>query len=107
MAGDIDNLIKLIKDHFVFDEKNYPELTGASEQGKLNFAVRHSALHFAKTAGKIAAVSEHVDHNGEMDTHALRENVSKTLINTLRLAELVGMTEKDITEAIQKNITNE
>ncbi len=58
MHGDIDNVIKFLAENLVFDEKGYPELIGATPQQKLLFGVRHSALHFAKTAGKIAAVSE-------------------------------------------------
>ncbi len=43
------------------------------------FAIRHSAIHFAKTAGKIAAVSEDADHGGKIKIDELKENVPKTL----------------------------
>ena len=77
MQGNIDQLISLIAKHFKFDEKTYPELKGASEEERLAFAVKHSALHFAKTAGKIAAVSE--DADASLDT---RTTVELSLANT-------------------------
>jgi hypothetical protein len=68
----------------------------------LAFAVRHCALHFAKTAGKISAVSERVDHGEDIDMNELRENVHKALINTLRLADLVGLSGKDLIVAVEE-----
>src|SRR3989344_5005614 len=101
MNGDIDKLISFITQHFVFDENTYPELMGASPKKRLSFAIQHSALHFAKTAGKIASVSESVDHGKELNIEEIRENIPKALVNTLRLAELVGMREKEIVQAIE------
>jgi len=102
MEGNIDKLIKLIAKHFVFDEEVYPELKGASEEQRLKFAIRHSALHFAKTAGKIAATSEDTDHGREIQIAELKINVSKALINVLRLAELLNITEEDLIHAVEK-----
>lgn len=102
MHGDIDALIRFIAKHFTFDERSYPELAGASEEKRLLFALNHSALHFSKTAGKISAAVERAEHGKEIDVNELRENVPKALINTLRLAELVGMTEMDIMQAIEQ-----
>lgn len=101
MHGDIDNVIKFLAENLVFDEKGYPELIGATPQQKLLFGVRHSALHFAKTAGKIAAVSEDTDHGDALNLAEIKKQVSKAFANTLRLAELAGMSEKEILEAIE------
>lgn len=102
MNGEIDKLIKFIAKHFPFDEKTYPELKGADEKKHLIFAIRHSAMHFAKTAGKIAAVSEDADHGTEIKINELKENASKALVNTLRLAELLNMSETDLIHAIEE-----
>jgi hypothetical protein len=106
MKSELDILIAFIAKHFVFDEITYPELKEANDTQKLVFALRHSALHFSKTAGKIAAVSEDADHGDPLNIEALREQVSKALINTLRLAELVDMSEADIVRAIEKHFKN-
>jgi hypothetical protein len=98
----LTTVITYIGKHFVFDEKKYAALAGATEQQKLKYGINHSALHFAKTAGKIAAVSEGADHGAELDIAELKENVPKALINTLKLAELIGMTEEEIVAAIEK-----
>lgn len=102
MNGNLDKLIKFIAEHFKFDAATYPELEGVSEERRLLFAIRHSALHFSKTTGKIAAVSEDTDHGEVLDIESIKENVPKALINTLRLAELVGMTEIEIVTAIEE-----
>lgn len=97
----IDELIEFISKHFVFDDKTYPELKGKDSVQIKYFAIRHSALHFAKTAGKISSFSEDVDHGGAEDLEELKKNISKSLINTLRLAELVGMSGEDLIKAIE------
>ena len=86
MKRDLDKLIEFVGRHFVFDEQIYPELKGANEEKRLAFAVRHSALHFSKTAGKVAAVSEDVDHGGELDIETVKENIPKAIISTLKLS---------------------
>lgn len=101
MSGDINTLIRFIAEHFVFDEQAYPELQNASERQRLIFALRHSVLHFSKTAGKLSAVIEAADHGKQIDIAEIKKNIPKALINTLRLAELVGMSEKDIIKAIE------
>ncbi len=98
----LTTLITFIAHHFPFDEDHYPELIGKDKEQVLAFALRHSALHFAKTAGKIAAVSEAIDHGAKVDLEELRKNVPKALINTLRLAELVGVSEDDLVQAIEE-----
>lgn len=102
MNGDIDKLIKYIAEHFVFDENTYPELANATDREKHDFAIRHLSLHFSKTAGNISSVSESADHGEEVDIDKIKENIPKSLINTLRLAELVGMREEEIISKIKE-----
>lgn len=101
MSGNIDKLIAFIAENFVFDERTYPELKGKPESERLAFAINHSALHFAKTAGKIATVAEGMHHGEEQNLAELKVNVPKAIVNALRLAEVIGMTEKDIISAIE------
>jgi len=102
MNGELDKLISYLTEHFVFDETHYPELKGASEAYRFEYAVRHLALHLAKFGGKVAAVSEDKDHGGEGDNEKLKESVPRLLISALRLAGLLNMTEADLVEAIEK-----
>ena len=101
MNGILDQLIQYTRERWTFDERTYPELRGTNEADCFTFAVKHSALHFAKTAGKIVAVSEKVDHGEEIDRSELTVQISKSLINTLRLAELLNMSEDDLYKAVQ------
>jgi hypothetical protein len=66
------------------------------------FAVKHSAFHFAKASGKIAAVREDTDHGSAMHIPDGKAHATKALIDILRLAELLGMTEEDIIKAIEE-----
>ena len=104
MNKNLDSLIKYIALHFQFNEKKYPELKGATEEEILRFAIRHSALHFSKTAGKIATSSEGIDHGGRLDAEELKSNTAKSLINTLRLAELLGMSGSELVKLVRENI---
>lgn len=102
MKGEIDQLIERIAKNLPFDGVAYPELRDATDEQRLAFAVRHNALHFAKTAGRIAAVSEDTDHGGVLNVETLRNNVVDSLVSTLRLAEVVGMTEQELVALIRE-----
>lgn len=102
MNGDIDRLIKFTAKHFVFDDKTYPELANASDEQRFIFAIRHSALHIAKTSGKIAAISEALDHGKEVDIAQLKTDIPKAFVTILRLAEVIRMSENDIVRAIEE-----
>lgn len=91
-------LIGLISRHYIFTNDYYPELPLDTER-RLHFALRHSAFHFAKTAGQLAAVCEALDHGEEVDIDALRDVAPKALINTLKLAELIDLTEQELIDA--------
>lgn len=103
MNETIESLTKYIAEQYQFTEKKFPALQGASDEEILRFAINHSALHFAKTAGKIAAASEGADHGKQMDTEELKTNVAKSLINTLRLAEVLKMSETELLDLVRKN----
>jgi hypothetical protein len=104
MTENLDELIAYIARHFEFNEKKYPELAGKNEKEKLIFSIRHSSLHFSKTAGKISALSEDIDHGNEIDIDGLKTNTAKSLINTLRLAELIKLDEKELIELVKQNL---
>lgn len=98
----LDSLIALVAEKHQFNAEKYPSLKDASPEETLSFAFQHLALHFSKTAGKIAAVSEAVDHGAERELEELKINVAKALVNTLRLAELVGMNEEELKRRVDK-----
>ncbi len=103
MNPDLQTISDYIVQRYHFDSENYPPLAGLSEQERLQFSIRHLALHFSKTAGKIATASEGADHGGGMDIQELKVNLAKSLINTLRFAELVKMSDMEFVELIKKN----
>ena len=98
----LDELMVFIAKHFPFVEEKYPELTGKNEQEQLRFALRHLALHMSKTAGKVAASSEGMDHGDDVNMQELRLNAAKGLVIFLRLAELIGMMGEDLVKAMEE-----
>ena len=102
MEGQLDDIIKKIVPHYQFNETDYPETKHLDENQRRLFGIRHLAQHFSKTAGKIVAQTEPIDHGGSPDFQELKIDVAKSLINTLRLAELIGMNEKDFTDFIDQ-----
>ena len=100
----MDELTKYIEIAFKFTNKEYPELKNTTEEEMLHFAIRHSALHFAKTAGRIATLSEDADHGGLIDMADLKKNTAKALINALRLAALINLNEAEMVNIIKEII---
>lgn len=99
-------MIDLIARTYPFDGTVYPSLAQASPSDIRAFAVRHSVLHMSKSLGKIAAFAEEEDHGGVGDVALLREATVKMLINTLRLAEVLGMTAEDIEREVPMCLKN-
>lgn len=87
---------------YPFTEKEYPELATYSKGQQKKFAIKHSILHIAKSLGKLATVSEHIDHGSELNRHSLQEATIKILVNTLRIAELQKLQEAEIYQEIPK-----
>jgi hypothetical protein len=103
----IAELTHFIAERYTFTPEKYPELARIDDASKRAFAIRHLGIHFAKTAGKIAAVSEAADHGSPLDEESLRTDIAKSLLTTLGglarkkredLLELEGIGEKGITE---------
>jgi hypothetical protein len=99
----MNELMNYISERWVCTPGRYPEMEGKTDDEKLRFVLRHAALHFAKTAGKIAGISEDADHGAELATQELKINTAKSLINTLYLAQQLQMTAEEL-ETLAKKI---
>ena len=99
---ELNEVIRLIAEKYPFNEEKYPELKNANKKEVLKFAIRHSALHFSKTTGKISAISEDADHGEEINIDELKKQSAKSLINTLRIAELLNMSGEDLIKLIEE-----
>ncbi len=98
----MNELIHYIGEKWLCTPARYPEMEGMNEDEKFRFVLRHSALHFAKTAGKIASVSEDVDHGDQINIEDLKTNTAKSLINTLYLAGQLKMTEEELAKLVKQ-----
>jgi hypothetical protein len=98
----LTTLISYFAKHAPWDADHYPAIANMSDQQRLAFQINHSALHFAKTAGNICAISEAAEHGKEITVEPLKVHVAKSLINTLRFAAVLGMTEEELVKVIEE-----
>lgn len=94
-------LIDYIVERYQFTPDKFPKVEGMSEEEKFHFAIKHLALHFAKTAGKIVTVSEEYDHSGKIDFQNLKVDVAKSMLNTLRMAELAKVSGDELVAMVK------
>lgn len=101
-VGDtLDDLIDLISDLLPVNKDVYPELATRDQAEAISFCLRHSALHFSKTAGKLAAFVEDADHGKYAKIQTLQAIVAASLVNSLKLADEIGISGPDIVEQIK------
>ncbi len=91
---------KFITEKYKNTEANYPELAKLSGEERVKFDVRHCALHSVKLAGKLAGVSEDMDHGESFDTEKVKRLAVKELINALVLAGRVGLSADEMLKRI-------
>ncbi len=101
MNKTLDKLIKFISKNFAFDETKYPELKDADEQKRFRFGLKHVSLHMAIALSKVAKSSERFDHGKEFDTTEIRADAVNTIINGLKLAELLNISGQEIIQEME------
>jgi len=98
----LDEALKFIAEKYKNTEEYYPDLAGMTAEEKLKFAVRHCAIHSAKTTGKLSALCEDADHGDKLDIEKAKTLAVKELINSLTLADRVGLTAEELLKKISK-----
>jgi hypothetical protein len=88
MPSDLSTLMTFVAERF------------RDEEHDRGFAIRHGVLHMTKAVGRLAAECESFDHGTSMNTAALRESVVKMLVNTLKLADDVGLSADELAEGV-------
>lgn len=101
-AGEtLDVLMELVSDLLPVDRKTYPEVPVVNLSETVTFCLRHSALHFAKTAGRLASFVEDADHGKFAKFQTLEAIVAASLVNSLKLADEIGLSGADIIDAVR------
>ncbi len=93
-------LMEFIGARYIFSAEHYPSLSGRSAEETRAFAINHIHLHISKSLGRIATESERHDHGGSFDDTVIKEATVKILINTLKLAQELGMTADELCETV-------
>ena len=96
---DLQQLMDFIASRYVFSADHYPGLAGLNSEQTKAFAINHSHLHMVKSLGRIAAECEQYDHYGSFDQVLIKEATVKIFIDTIKLAEELGMTADELCRA--------
>lgn len=96
----LDKVMTYITERYRFNDETYPGFSKLTMEEKRRFAINHSILHMNKSIGKLAAEVESLDHGGGMDEEALRVATVKMFVNTLVLAERLGMDDEQLAGAV-------
>lgn len=93
-AERIDELRSFVAHALPVNEARYPSLS--PDDNAVAFCVKHSALHFSKTSGQLAALAEKLDHGAEADLEEATKIVANSLVNALKLAEELSISTSSI-----------
>jgi hypothetical protein len=88
---DMQDIMRQVEERYPFNADKYDELYDADDEKVRSFALRHMALHIAKSYGKFASYCEAEDHGATGDAALLEEATIKLLVNVIRAAQLQGM----------------
>ena len=101
-----------VNTRYVFNSENYPAMKNLSANEKKVFALKHTLLHMQKNIDPISYSQqvwegkvEFVFERGQEQTSVslkFREALVKMIINYVKLAEILGITNEEFT-AIQRN----
>lgn len=91
-----------VLERWPFDGLDDPEMEERLVHERRVFALRHILMHQAKALGKLLEAVEPCDHGAQCDEEKLRLTVRNFFINTLRMAEVSGMTADDLVESIRR-----
>jgi hypothetical protein len=97
----LNDLTTVIVSNYRFDSQTYPLINEESAEETLQFALKHVILHYSKSIGQLATISEKADHSGTIDVEDVKAIVPKLLINTLRLSALIGLADVDLVSSIE------
>lgn len=99
---DLVALMKTVEDNWPFDEANYPGYDEIPEGERMRFKLRHILDHQIKAAGRLAGVTELLDHGACLNEAELAHATRNFLINTLRLAAASELSPTELTSLVQQ-----
>ena len=101
----MNNIYDDVAQIWEFTEEKYPLLAKLSEDERKAFVFGHILKHFHKSLGSLEEVLEKYEHdpnNGLGDKEMVQKKVTKLFLNSVRLAQEVGVSPEDLEGASQK-----
>lgn len=98
----MEELLKLVEANWRFDGNNYRRLAAdMSEEEVSHFAVNHILKESGVVHGLLSSVCEESDHSGKQLNHEQLIIITrKMLVNTLRLAGVLGLSADDLQQEV-------
>lgn len=96
----VAELMLMIAGYLPVTVAQYPSLAFRDHEPVASFCVQHSALHFSKTAGQLAAIAEAIDHGHAMEVTSIRKIAINSIINSFKLANEIGLTSDELIKGI-------
>jgi hypothetical protein len=96
----IERLMAGIAEAWPFYREAYPHLRNGNSE-IIAFAITHCTLHLMKATGTLAACAESADHGHDLDMAVARQAIMKLVSNSLRLAEICGVSGANIVEYVE------
>lgn len=98
----IEELMAMISGYLPVTVDQYPSLGFRDHEPVANFCVQHSALHFSKTAGQLAAIAEAIDHGQALEETSVRKIAINSVINSFKLATEIGLSSDELLRGIHE-----
>jgi len=98
-------VLDLVKEAWPFSVSEYQAMPGchhADQMAEVAFAINHVNLHVLKSCAAIGAEVERADHIGTSSFDDARLPALKQVVNSLRMAELVGVTAEELEQYIKE-----
>lgn len=98
------DISRVVREAWNFNSENYPIMKPLVKKGfeRKGFILSHIALHQQKAAGRMAEAIEPMGHGGPLNRATLLKSIRNSIINSLRCADIAGITPDEIEMEIDK-----
>ena len=100
----LQELIDVVDSLFKCDENVYWKLKFLPKEKWDVEIISHSSRHLTKSAGKLAALCESVEHGASFDKETAKDITFSALATVLKNASMLGLTAADLFEQVPKKL---
>lgn len=87
----LSEAFEYVNSRYIFNGANYPGFEHKTPDDQLNFAINHNIYHFLKS---LSNLTRRENSQWDLRDSLYKNNAIKTLINIIKLAEVLGATQE-------------